>query len=378
MSRSFFCLLLTFNFLLFTFAIMPVSKTDWLISAPVYPTNAKAGTPIFSFLNRLIRAENLTSAEAGAFYRALTAESPDGPQLSGAVVALTAKGVTSDELAGMASVMRRGVIGVEGVDKTAVDIAGTGSPRFATFNVATAAALVAAGAGLPIAKQCKGAPRGMDVLKELGVKTAGEPDTAKMSFSGTGMCFLDTPKFHPQLELINKIVSRLGLMTCFDFLPLLANPASVSRHFLGVWHRSLVEPIAEALSQLKSQRAWVVHASDGLDAITLNGETFVGMVEKGRVNSRVVSPEDFGLKAGAIDHLQTDTAKEGAAIIRDVLASRRRDEARHLVVLNAAAALVVGGIAKDPMHGARLAEQSIDSGQAQNKLDRLIQVTNKS
>jgi len=166
-------------------------------------------------------------------------------------------------------------------------------------------------------------------------------------------------------------------MTCFDFLPLLANPASVSRQLIGVWHRSLVEPVAEALALLKADRAWVVHGSNGLDAITLNGETSVAIVTKGKVRLETVSPDNFGLWPGPIEHLSTETAKQSAAIIRDVLASRRRDEARHLVVLNAAAALVIGGVAKDPMHGARLAEQSIDSGQAQNKLERLVQVTNK-
>ncbi len=356
---------------------MPVSKTDWMSSAPVYPTNAKAGKPIFSFLNRLVRGENLTQDGAAAFYRALSGDNPDGPQLSGAIVALTAKGVTSEELAGMAMVMRSAATAVTGVDKTAVDIAGTGSPHTAAFDISTAAALVAAGAGLPIAKQRKAFSGSLDVLKELGVKTAAEPNAAKISFSGTGVCFLDSLKFHPKLETVNQMCARLGLMTCFDFLPLLANPASVSRLLVGVWHRSLVEPVAEALALLKTERAWVVHGSDGLDAITLNGETFVAIVEKGKVRLRAISPSDFGLKAGVISQLQTETAKQSAGIIRDVLASRRRDEARHLVVLNAAAALVIGGIAKEPMQGARLAEQSIDSGQAQNKLERLIQVTNK-
>ena len=181
---------------------MPAFKTDWLPSAPVYPTNAKAGKPIFSFLNRLIRGENLTQDGAAAFYRALTGESPDGPQLSGAIVALTAKGVTSEELAGMAIVMRSAATSVTGVDKTAVDIAGTGSPHVAALDIATAAALVAAGAGLQIAKQRKTFTASLDVLKELGVKSAAEPNAAKISFSGTGVCFLHGPKVHPKLETV--------------------------------------------------------------------------------------------------------------------------------------------------------------------------------
>jgi anthranilate phosphoribosyltransferase len=123
--------------------------------------------------------------------------------------------------------------------------------------------------------------------------------------------------------------------------------------------------------------AWVVHGSDGLDEVTLSGKTFVGAVKGNEIRAYTISPSDFGLKAAKTAHLKPATAKESAGIIRDVLSGKRRDEARSLIVLNAAAALVVGGLAPDPMHAARLAERAIDSGMAQNKLDRLIQVTNK-
>ena len=258
---------------------------------------------------------------------------------------------------------------------------GTGASATKTFNVSTAAALVAAGAGLTVAKQCN---RGVtsssgsaDVLDALGVKISIEPQVAQTTLSGTGLCFLFAPKFHPELRRVGDIRSGLGIRTCLNVLGLLASPASVSRQLIGVWHRSLVAPVAKALALLKTESAWVVHGSDGLDEITLSGETFVATVKGGQVRSYVITPADFGLKAGPIDALEADSARTSAGIIRDVLASRRRDAARSLVVLNAAAALVIGGVAKDPMHAARLAEQSIDSGQAQNKLDRLIQLTNK-
>ena len=128
---------------------------------------------------------------------------------------------------------------------------------------------------------------------------------------------------------------------------------------------------------LKAEQAWVVHGEDGLDEVTLAGKTFVAAVSGNKVKTYMISPADFGMKTARIDHLKAASPKESAHIIREVLASRRRDEARSLIVINAAAALVIGGTARDPMHAARMAEQSIDSGQAQNKLDRLIQVTNK-
>ncbi len=360
---------------------MPGTKTDWLLSAPVSATNAKAATPLFPFLARLIRRENLSTAEAADFFHALTDINANPAQIAGALTALTTKGETFEELAGMARVMRTNATKVKSAKKGAVDIVGTGSSSAKIFNISTAAALVAAGAGLTVAKQCN---RGVtsrsgssDVLGELGVRPANDATHAQASLNGTGLCFLFAPKFHPTLRRVGDIRRSLGIRTCLNVLGLLANPAPVSRHLLGVWHRSLVEPVAKALALLKTDSSWVVHGSDGLDEITLSGETFVSTVAANQMRSFVITPADFGLKAANIEHLRTGSAKESARIITDVLASRRRDEARSLIVLNAAAALVVGGLAKDPMHAARLAEQSIDSGQAQNKLNRLIQITNK-
>ncbi len=360
---------------------MPGSRTDWLLSAPVYATSVKADTALFPFLARLMRRENLTANEAAEFFKALLDINANPAQIAAALTALTAKGETHEELAGMASVMLTASIKIETSRKGAVDIVGTGSSFAKTFNVSTAAALVAAGAGLTVAKQCN---RGFttksgsaDVLGELGIKVAGEPNVAQTSLRGTGLCFLFAPKFHPQLRKVGDIRSSLGIRTCLNVLGLLANPASVSRQLIGVWHRSLVEPVAHALAMLKTDTAWIVHGSDGLDEITLEGTTFVAAVEGKKVRTFTISPEDFGIKRSGIEHLKTKSPKESAKMITDVLASRRRDEARSVIVLNAAAALVIGGLARDPMHAARMAEQSIDSGQAQNKLERLIQVTNK-
>jgi len=263
----------------------------------------------------------------------------------------------------------------------AVDIAGTGSSAAKTFNVSTAAALVAAGAGVAIAKQSN---RGVtsktgsaDVLESLGVKPAVEAQIAQASLSGAGLAFLFAPKFHPALRRVADVRGRLGIRTCLNLLGLLANPAQVSRHLIGVWHKSLVEPMAKALAMLKAETAWVVYGNDGLDEISLSGKTFVGALKNGQVKPYLISPTDFALRAAKTAHLKAATPKESAAIIREVLASRRRDEARSLIVLNAAAAIYLGGLAKDPVQAARLAEQSIDSGMAQARLERLIQVSNK-
>lgn len=358
---------------------MPSTRSDWLRSAPSTATSAKAETALFPHLVKLMRGEDLSFAEASAFLRSMTGGEVGSIQIAAALTALTAKGETGEELAGMAAVMRELAVKVR-APRGAMDIVGTGSSHAKTFNVSTAAAIVAAGAGLTITKQCN---RGVtsktgstDVLTELGVKVADDPTAAQASLN-TGMCFLSAPKFHPELRRMADVRSRLGIRTCLNVLGLLASPATVSRQLIGVWHRSLIVPVASAIAMLKTELAWVVHGEDGLDEITLTGKTHVAAVKNGEVRTYVVTPKDFGLKAASIDHLKAATPKESAAIIRDVLASKRRDEARSLVVINAATALVIAGIAKDPLQAARLAEQSIDSGQAQNKLERLVQVTNK-
>ncbi len=355
-------------------------KTDWLLSAPVTPTNPKANSPLFPYIARLIRGEDMSAQEAVKFFRILTDMRHGSIQIAAALTALTAKGETAAELAGMASVMREQAVKIKASQKNAVDITGTGSSSAKTFNVSTAAAIVAAGAGLMIAKQSNRGVTSLtgsaDVLGELGVKVAGEPEIAQASLNGVGLCFLFAPKFHPSLRRVGDVRRALGIRTCLNLLGVLANPA-VSRQVVGVWHNSLVVPVANALAMLKTERSWVLHGADGMDEITIAGETHVIEVVGSQTRQFKLTPKDFGLKAGPTAKLKAQTAKESAAIIRDVLASKRRDEARSIVVMNAAAALVVGGIAKDPLHAARLAEQSIDSGQAQNKLDRLIQVTNK-
>jgi anthranilate phosphoribosyltransferase len=359
---------------------MAATRSDWLKYAPQTATSPRADTPLFPYLAKLMRREHLSRDEASGFFTALADPGAGSNQIAAALTALTIKGETPEELAGMASVMRSLAVKVK-APKNAVDIVGTGTSRTRTFSVSTAAALVAAGAGLVVAKQSN---RGSltrsgsaDVLGELGVKLAHDAQFAQSLVSGTGITFLSAPQFHPALRRIGDVRAKLGIRTCLNVLGLLSNPAGVRRNLIGVWHRALIEPVSRALSLLGAENAWVVHGSDGLDEVTLTGKTFVGAVKDGEVRPYVITPADFGLKAAKIDDLTTKSVKENAAFIRDVLAGKGRDEARALVVLNAAAAIFIGGLANDPLHAGRLAERSIDSGMAQNKLERLVQVSAK-
>jgi anthranilate phosphoribosyltransferase len=372
--------LLTSHFSLFPYNKF-MSKTEWLSAAPISATNSKAETALYPFLVRLIRGEDLSQAEASEFFRALTDANANQAQIAGALAALTAKGETFEELAGMARVMREQAVKIKARSKNFVDTSGTGSSQAKTFNVSTAAAFVAAGAGLSIAKHASQAVLSQtgsaEVLSKLGVKISGEPETAQICLNGVGLCFMFAPKFHPNLRRVGEVRRNLGIRTCLNLLGVLSNPANAPKQVVGVWHKSLVEPMARALALLGTEKAWVVHGLDGLDEITLTCETMVAEVSGGKLKLFKITPEDFKLPFGKIEHLKAASAEQSAKIIKEVFTGKRRDEARSLVVLNAAAALIVGGIAGEPMQAARLAEQAIDSGQAQNKLDRLIQVTNK-
>lgn len=358
-----------------------MTKTDWLKSAPRAATNKQADTPLYKYLVRLMHGEDLEMKEAAQFFREMMWEKAFPAQIVGALTALTMKGETGAELAGMARTMNENSVKISAGHRNLTDISGTGSSRAKTFNVSTAAAIVAAGAGLPIAKQVNRAVTSRsgssETVEKLGINLKVKPNTIQACLNGAGIGFLYAPEYHPKLKHIGFARQNLGIRTCLNLLGVLTNPAGVSHQVVGVWHPSLLEPIAEALALLKIEQAWVVHGLDGLDEITLDGETLVVEVAKGRLRKFKISPKEFGFHKSKIDNVKAADSDLSAEIIMEILTSKRRDEARSLVVINAAAALVVGGIANEPMQAARLAEQSIDSGSALIKLERLQQTTNK-
>ena len=358
-----------------------MSRSDWLIDSPKTAVSKKADTALYPFLASLMRGENLSYKDSSEFFRQLTSRDAVAEQIAGALVALGSKGETFEELAGMARVMNEQATDITTHHKNFIDTSGTGSSYAKTFNVSTAAAFVIAGAGLAVAKHSSRAVTSStgsaDVLNQLEVKIAGEPKLSQACLDGAGICFMFAPKFHPTLLRVGDVKRSLGIRTSLNLLGVLSNPSNAPRQLIGVWHPSLVEPMAQALALLGRKQAWVVHGSDGLDEITLAGTTHVAEVTGNKIRTFDLSPEDFGLQKTKIEHLRVSSPQESAQIISDVLESKRRDEARSLIVLNAAAALIVGGKIDNPIQAARLAEQSIDSGSARIKLDRLIQTTNK-
>ncbi|HEY7785146.1 MAG TPA: anthranilate phosphoribosyltransferase [Pyrinomonadaceae bacterium] len=332
------------------------------------------------FLSRLTRGEHLSRGEASALLEALLAPESTDAQIAATLVALSTKGETVDELAGMAAALRTRAVRINGHHARFIDTAGTGSSSAKTFNISTAAAFVIAGAGLPVAKHGNRAASSRsgsaDVLAALGVNISALPEISARCLAELKICFMFAPLYHGATARVAAVRRELGIHTSFNLLGPLSNPAGAPRQIIGVWRLNLVEQLANALAALGTEHAWVVHGQDGLDEITLADQTVVAEVKDGTVRTFAVSPEDFGMRQCSLDHLRGGDAQANAEMVRDVLAGDRRDEARHLVVANAAAALFVGGQASDLCAGVGLAEESIDSGSAQAKLDELVQATN--
>ena len=333
-------------------------------------------------LSRLLSRENLTRGEATELLVAMLQDDSTDAQIAAALVALSAKGETVEELAGMAEALRERAVKVSSCHAAFIDTAGTGSSRAKTFNVSTAAAFVIAGAGLAVAKHGNRAASSKsgsaDVLTALGVNVSALVKVSEDCLNEIGICFMFAPLYHGATARVAGIRRELGVHTTFNLLGPLSNPAGAPRQIIGVWRRDLVELLANVATALGTERAWVVHGEDGLDEITLAGKTHVAEAHNGLVTTFEISPQDFGLSESSLDHLRGGDAEANAQIIRDVLSGARRDEARALIVINAAAALFVGGKAETLIDAARLAEESLDSGSAGMKLEQLIKATNDS
>jgi anthranilate phosphoribosyltransferase len=279
----------------------------------------------------------------------------------------------------MAEGLRSRAVRVISQHECFIDTAGTGSSRAKTFNISTAAAFVIAGAGLPVAKHGNRAASSKsgsaDLLTALGVNVSAIPLVSENALNEIGICFMFAPLFHGATARVAGIRRQLGIHTTFNLLGPLSNPAGAPRQIIGVWRRDLAEKLAQVLSGLGTERAWVVHGDDGLDEITLAGRTHVAEAQNGEVKTFEINPQEFGFDVGAIEHLRGGDADANAQIVNAVLAGERRDEARALVIMNAAAALFLGGAAADLREGARLAADAIDSGEARRKLELLIEAT---
>lgn len=350
-----------------------------LLPTPARKDEAEMKSSLRTLTLRLMGGENLSRDESARLLDALLDEGVTDSQIAAALVALAIKGETVEELAGLASSMRSRATRLNSIHENFIDTAGTGSSAVKTFNVSTASAFVIAGAGLPVAKHGSRAATSKsgsaDVLTSLGVNVSVAPDISEKCLNEIGICFMFAPLYHGATARVVGVRRELGVHTTFNLLGPLTNPAGAPRQIIGVWHKSLVELLAKALAALGTKRAWVVHGLDGLDEITIAEKTFVAEANEGNVATFEMLPEDFGLERESLETLRGGDAEANAKIISSVLTGERTDAARSLVIINAASALYVGGIAKDFKEAAQIAAESIDSGKAKEKLYGLIHAT---
>ncbi|MGH6989394.1 MAG: anthranilate phosphoribosyltransferase [Stellaceae bacterium] len=331
-----------------------------------------------ALIAKVATGASLTRQEAvAAFDRMMSGEATPS-QMGGLLMALRVRGETVDELTGAVTTMRAKMLGVK-APPDAIDVVGTGGDASGSFNISTCAAFIVAGAGVPVAKHGNRAlsskSGAADVLSALGVKIDLNAEQVSKCIRDAGIGFMFAPAHHPAMKNVGPTRVELGTRTIFNLLGPLSNPASVKRQMIGAFSKQWIEPMAQVLKNLGSESIWVVHGSDGLDEITTTGTTSVAALENGKIRTFEIAPEDAGIARAKPEALCGGDAAHNAQALLDVLKGKK-GAFRDVAMLNAAAAFVVAGKAKGLKEGVSLAVKSIDSGEAEGKLDRLIAVSN--
>lgn len=320
----------------------------------------------------------LDRAAAEAAFDHIMSGEATAAQIGAFLMALRLRGETVDEIAGAVATMRAKMTPVV-APENAVDVVGTGGDGAGSVNVSTCAAFVVAGCGVPVAKHGNRAlsskSGSADVLKALGVNVDASPDVIAACIADAGVGFMFAPNHHAAMRHVGPARTELGVRTIFNLLGPLSNPAGVRRQMVGVFAAKWVEPIAEALGRLGSEKAWVVHGSDGLDEVTTSGPTRVAALEAGTVTTFEVTPEDAGLSRHPPEALKGGDAEANADALRAVL-DGAKGAYRDVALLNAAATLIVADRATTLAEGVALAAASIDAGAAYSRLDALVRVSN--
>jgi anthranilate phosphoribosyltransferase len=346
---------------------------------------------IIEAIRTLVERRDLTRLEAAAAMESIMSGGATTAQVAAFLTALRMKGETVEELIGLAEVMRLKAVRVRtraevkaalaGTDREMlIDTCGTGGDASGTFNVSTATAFVVAGAGVKVAKHGNRSVSSLcgsaDVVEALGINLDLPPVRVAQCIDEVGIGFLYAPLLHTAMKHVGPARRELGIRTVFNVLGPLTNPAGANAQVIGVYARHLVEPLARVLAELGTIRAFVVHGADGLDEISTTGESWVAEVREGVVRTAAVRPEDFGVPRATIADLLGGDREQNAEIIRRILAGEPGPK-RDMVVVNAGAALVAGGRARDFKEGAQHAAQSIDSGAALEKLEALVELSRR-
>lgn len=306
-----------------------------------------------------------TSTQNAAFLAALSTKST--------------KSETIDEITGCAAAMRDAAVKFEN-DLDLLEIVGTGGDNAHSFNISTTSAIVIAASGILVAKHGNRAASSLcgtaDCLKALGVNIDLEPEKCRKLLNEIGFCFFFAQKYHTSMKYVGSIRKELGIRTVFNILGPLTNPASPKRHLLGVYDKSLVEPVAEVLMKLGSKRGMVVFGMNKLDEISLSAPTFICEYKDGWMKNYEITPEQFGFERCSSSDLNGGTPEENAAVTRAILSGEEKGHKRNAVLLNAGAAIYIGGKSDSFEEGIAKAADIIDSGRAADLLDKLIVLSN--
>ena len=336
---------------------------------------------IIEYINPLLQGENLSFEQATSLLDVVFEGEVPEAQIAAFLTAMRLKGPTAQEVAGLAQSLRSHAIKVEAGIENLVDVVGTGGAAVKTFNVSTAAALVAAGAGVYVAKhgnraitsKCGSA----DLLAELGVRIDPGPEVVAECIRQARIGFMFAPMFHPAMKYVQPIRKSLGFRTVFNILGPLSNPAGVQSLVLGVAEEGLMQMMAEALKMLGTKYAMVVH-SEGLDEISTAAVTKIAELSGGRITHKELNPRELGIEPANIEKLKVSDAQASAKIVRDILSGKEKGSGKDIVVLNASAAIIAGGLVGNFASAVKLAEASISDGSAQDCLEKLIEVSNKA
>ncbi|MDT2022375.1 anthranilate phosphoribosyltransferase [Methylocella sp. CPCC 101449] len=330
-------------------------------------------------LAKVAAGASLTRPEAEAAFDNLLSGEVTPAQMGAFLMALRVRGETVDEFTGATAAMRSKMLRVS-APEGAIDIVGTGGDGSGSYNVSTLASLIVAACGIPVAKHGNRAlssrSGASDVLGALGVAVGQKPEQIEASLQSVGIGFMMAPSHHAATRHVAPVRVELGTRTIFNILGPLSNPASVKRQLVGAFSVDLLRPMAEVLRNLGSDSAWFVHGSDGLDEITTTGPTRVVALANGKIESFDIAPEDAGLKRANPADLKGGDPEHNAQALRDVL-DGKASAYRDIALMNAAAALIVAGKAKELKEGVAIASKAIADGRAKATLAKLIEVTNR-
>jgi len=330
------------------------------------------------YISKVANGDVLNEDDARAAFDIILSGAATPSQLGGFLMALRVRGEAVSEVTGAVSTMRAKMLPVV-APADAIDIVGTGGDNSGSYNISTCTALVVAGCDVPVAKHgnrsLSSKSGSAEALVELGINIDIGPEQIARCIKNAGIGFMFAPMHHSAMKNVGPTRIELGTRTIFNLLGPLSNPASVRRQLVGVFDRKWVRPIAEALRNLGTEHAWVVHGSDGMDEITTTGPTYVTEVKDGTLNSFEITPEDVGLPQVTLSDLKGGEPHENAAALRSVLAGEKNPY-RDVVLMNAAGALIIAGKCTTLKDGVALAANSIDSGSAADRLERLVATSN--